>query len=92
MTRLTLNGKLLTILAAVKAKQKLAIIEMSIDGLSNDWMKSLREYFYGLPKALTEEVGLKQNEMCIRAIERFEIPDIWLTTPSDKLYQFEFSY
>lgn len=92
MTTLILNEKLLTVLTAIKSRQELAIIETSIDGFSGDWLKVVREYFYALPKPLMHELGLKRNERCIRAIERFDIPAEWLNTDFEELEQFVFSY
>ncbi len=93
MTTLQLNDKLLSVLCAVKAKQNLAVNEVSLDCFTNDWAKSLRDYFYKtLPDELIDEVGLKKNEFCIRAIERLEIPDAWMATEISELGQFTFSY
>ena len=91
MSKLTLNDKLLSVLSAIKQRKSLAITEAEI-GFSDDWMKVVREYFYALPIEFTTELGLKRNERCIRAIERFEIPNEWLETPTDELNQFTFSY
>lgn len=93
MTTLTLNEKLLTVLAALKAKQKLAVIECSIDGFSSDWRKVLKDYFFKqLSDELIEEVGLKKNEFCLMAVERLEIPEEWMFTKSTELDHFSFSY
>ena len=92
MTTLTLNEKLLTLLSAIKARQQLAIIETSIEGFSDDWMKVLRQYFVSLPEASMAEAGLIRNENCIRAIERFDIPEEWLTTDINELHQYTFSF
>lgn len=78
-------------LCALSNKRSLAISESQL-GLIEDWTDSLREYFNSLPKALIEEVGLKQNEFCYRAIESLRIPSEWLETEADQLGQFEFGY
>ena len=92
MTTLTLNKTLLELLCAVKAKQKLAIIESSIFEEKSDWMKELRNYFNALPDDKMKEAGLVKNEYCIRAIESFTIPDEWMSTTFDELGQFTFSF
>ena len=91
MTTLTLNDKLLSVLSAVTQRKWLAITESEI-GFSDDWMKVVRDYFYALPVEFTTDLGLKRNERCIRAIERFEIPSEWKETALDDLNQFTFSY
>lgn len=92
MEKLVLNEKLLTVLEAIKAKQKLAIIESGMSGFPSDYPKVVRDYFYSFPKELMSELGLKRNENCIRAIELFTIPAEWLDTELDKLDRFSFSY
>ncbi|MBC5852128.1 hypothetical protein [Vibrio metschnikovii] len=93
MTTLTLNENLLTVLAALKAKQKLAIIESDINGFSSDWREVLKDYFFKqLSDKLIEEVGLSKNQFCLMAVEHLEIPEEWMTTYSTELDQFSFSY
>lgn len=92
MTTLTLTEDLLTLLEAVKAKQKLAIIETHFDNFPSNYAKEIRNYFYAFPEELIHGLGLKRNERCIRAIESLTIPDQWLNTEYDQLNQFTFSY
>ena len=92
MKTLKLSEKLLTVLTALKDRQALAITESSLFDDKKDWQKALREYFYSLPKELTDEVGLDRNELCIRAVEWLEIPQEWNETDFDELSQFTFSY
>jgi hypothetical protein len=89
--KLQMNEQLLKVLCALRNKRHLAISESQL-GLIEDWTDSLREYFNSMPKALVEEVGLKQNEFCYRAIESLRIPQEWLETEVDQLGQFEFGY
>lgn len=93
MATLTLSDKLLSVLIAVQRKKQLAFSESElglIDSIDID--KSVRKFFFGLPQELTTDLGLKRNERCIRAVETFETPDVWLETELDELNQFSFSY
>lgn len=92
MKELVMNERLLSVLTALKQRQALAITESSLLDGKEDWLREIRAYFASLPKSLIEEVGLVHNENCIRAIERFEIPEVWNTTPFEELNQFTFKF
>lgn len=93
MHTLTLSEKLLSVLVAISTRKSLAITEAELGcGFDKSWVKVVREYFYALPDGLTVELGLKRNELCLRAIQSLEIPVEWLETPSDQLGKFTFNF
>ena len=89
--KLTLNEKLLCVLSAMQKKRSLLITESQL-GLVDDWTKVLHEYYQSLPNDLVDELGLKRNLHCYRAIEIFDVPQEWLETELDALDQFSFGY
>ncbi|WP_318493540.1 hypothetical protein [Photobacterium leiognathi] len=93
MRKLKMNSTLLNVLSLLKSRQLLAVNEqmLGLDG-GKGWPKSLRDYYYALPKELTTDLGLMRNECCINAIERLQIPEEWLVTNTDELDKFEFNY
>jgi len=88
---LTLNKTLLSVLCAIEQKRALLITESDL-GLTDNWTRGLEQYFMSLPRALCEDLGLKRNLNCYRALETFFIPKGWMETESDKLNQLSFSY
>jgi hypothetical protein len=93
VTTLTLSDKLLTVLIAVQRKKQFAFSEHELGLIESiDIDKSVRKFFYSLPQELTTELSLKRNERCIRAIEIFQIPDVWLETELNELNKFSFFY
>ncbi|MEZ9709166.1 hypothetical protein AB4254_10855 [Vibrio breoganii] len=87
-----MTRELLDVLAAVKAKQQLAVIEMSLPEGNQDWLSVVRNYFFDMPSSYLNRVGLEGSEDCLKAIVDFTIPDEWFVTKSSDLSQFRFSY
>ena len=92
MSQLKLNMDLLDVLLAVSYKKKLSIIESHCDGFESDWYQVVRKYYFSLPNSLLDEVGLKKNERCVRAVINFKVPCFWSTLESNALSEFSFSY
>lgn len=92
MNTLVMNEQLLDVLCALKAKQHLALCEISLPGYPTDWRSVLRDYLFAMPDDLIKSVGLKKNEYCFEAVVHLSIPELWMSTESSALKQFSFSY
>jgi hypothetical protein len=91
MKTLTLNKKILGIIILMQDKKRLSISESILD-IKCDWLKNVRSYYFDLPDHILVDTGLVKNEYCLSAILRFDITSEILSTESDDLKLFTFTY
>lgn len=107
MKTISMNEKLLSIICMVQAAKALFVNEISLVDYGSkienaaytdrmrsdkDWLQRTENYYYSMSNELIDEVELKKNTYCFRAIIDFQVTDEMLNTKPNKLDQFWFSY
>jgi hypothetical protein len=107
MTKLKMNEELLSLICLIQGAKKLFINESKLNSRrttvknqsytenmkhDNDWKKRTENYYNSLCTHYLKSIGLVKDEICLEAVENFNITNEIMMTQVHELGKFSLSY
>ena len=85
----TLNETLLNLILFIQRGRMYYIAKSEILGKPIDWWQAVREEWYGVPKKIFEDAGIKQNEFNFEFVLSFLVTDAMMSAQTEELCEFK---